>query len=455
MQEKDKNRRQTPAPISLEAPKVERRDSVPRPMPTLAEDEFIFPSHKRSPQTAKDDSNFFHQAQKSYSRRPARRLRKKTTKPKTLPFFRWLGHSLKDTQRTAGSAKSKPRRRPRQLGQGAKVRSGKPILDLSGGLLKLGSILIGMGMIAFVIFMLVSLTQPNALAVYLDGRHIGYIALDSELEAATIQAQAVAHLTDNVVGAAVIVDQEISISPARARGGEQMSRSEMLSRLEQHFTYQISAVAIYVNGRYELTVSTVAHADEVASLLQRYRINANTVEYGFVEDWELRPNIIESDQLQYLFTPHVALDRLNRNTTVMYPYEVQSGDQLGVIAVRFGTTVTQIARDNNMTTEAIIQPGQILQVNTVRPLLSVRTVDEITTLEESEMEVETRYNPTLAMGTINIITYGTTAQSQVTRRITRIDGVEVSNEIIHEQVMRQPTVQIEEIGTSETAITRR
>jgi len=278
--------------------------------------------------------------------------------------------------------------------------------------------------------------------------------MNADLDSQIVHDQAVAHLESSLGGTSVIVDQRVTIESARARQADILQRAELNRLLANGFTYQVLAMAIFVDGNFEALVRTEACAQEVQEIKQEPFITSNTISVEFLVDFDVFPEVVNLEE-EDILDPHAVVTRLDRPVNTLHAYTIQSGDFLGAIALRFNTTPERIAANNNMTTSAILQPGNVLQIETQRPLLSVRTVDETLTTEPIPMQVEVRQNPDLPESQRNVIQEGQDGEQQIARRITRIDGVQVNDEILQDQIIRAAVTHIVEEGTGQAVIERR
>jgi len=135
----------------------------------------------------------------------------------------------------------------------------------------------------------------------------------------------------------------------------------------------------------------------------------------------------------------------------MYPYEVVRGDNLGLIAIRFDTDINRIMHDNNLTGPNIF-PGEILYIYTSRPLLSVRTYNEIPTEEQIPMPVETISNPDLPSHVTHVVQYGAPGIQETRELVIRENGVERSRETLEAQLILPPITHIIEQGTGSSSL---
>jgi hypothetical protein len=311
----------------------------------------------------------------------------------------------------------------------------------------------GVAVIAIAAVLISNLLVYNAFAVYLDGELIGHMprnAANEELTSEEFHNHAVLSLQAARAGARVNVEQQVTIEPARAPIGERSLQSEMLSLLTRRFNYTIAATAIYVNGNREALMRTAIDLEHVESLLQQRWRNDYTVMAEFVEGWETRTEYVCPEEATF-DSPEEAYWRLDRPTEQIYRHVVQDGENLSVLAVRFGTTVPTIMGDNNLTS-VNVWVGDVLYIYTYLPLLSVRTFDDIRTMEPIEMPLEEIEMPEMPQGFTNVLQQGQPGQQASIVRIVRENGVERYRQTIEPEVIIEPITHIVQVGTGAGAV---
>jgi LysM repeat protein len=300
---------------------------------------------------------------------------------------------------------------------------------------------------------IMGLVVDNAFAVYIDGELVGHIPISEELTSEDFHNYAVRGLQAARGGVVVQVNERVTIEPARVSSRERDARGDVIALLARRFTYTIAATAIYVNGEFEVLMRTQSDLNHVKHLLQEPWFNENTVAAEFVDGWEEVTQYVCPDETEF-WTPYDAYLRLFRTTYQTYTYAVERGDNLGLIAIRFGTTVTDIMGYNNLTTTNIF-PGETLRIRTRLPLLAVRTFDEISTIERIDPPIETIYNEELPHAFVNEIQEGQPGQKASILRITRENGTERLREYLEPEIIIEPIPHIIEVGRGAAVIERR
>lgn len=89
--------------------------------------------------------------------------------------------------------------------------------------------------------------------------------------------------------------------------------------------------------------------------------------YGTTVQNIVRLNDIQNPNLIYV-GQRLMISNVNEKTSTVTTYTVQSGDTLSKIAARFGTTVEQLVRLNNIRNPNLIYPGEVLTINSTNTL---------------------------------------------------------------------------------------
>ena len=307
--------------------------------------------------------------------------------------------------------------------------------------------------IAFLVMGLINLFSYNAWAVYLDQEFLGYMPINREIETYTIHNDAVQQLID-LLGADVEVNETATVRTSRARRREVSPAPDMIRHISQSFTYQVIASVIYVDGDRVAVLRNESDALHVAEEIKRRFINEHTLPdmTTFEEEWRIvrMPTEVDLDEMD---SPAEVIQLLERPIRDIHQHIIRSGDTQGALAVEFNTTVDRIGYLNDITADAILRVGDLLLIEISRPRLTVRTVDEITSLEVIPREVEIRENPNLHVSVETEIQEGRDGEVQIRQRITRLNGVQMGAPVIvYNRELIAPVDRIVEVGTSETAL---
>ena len=377
--------------------------------------------------------------------------------PSPAPLPR-VDFQKKDRREVSKYATKHLKQKPSALGKGVSYRKKKKrTWRIKPSIIQgFATITLGVAAFSLLVMIIVQLVRPNAFSVYLDDEHIGYMIFNREwtVEEFDFHEMAVARLRDRE-GTNVEVDQTVTIVPTRSRSATEHPTT-IFSEINQKFTFRIEAFAIYVNGVMDVLLRNSEEAEYVlGELIPDSWINSNTAQTGFVQDVQIRPIMIETDD-ERVVNAQQAVQHLSRRVTNYIEYIVQPGDNLHVVAQRFATTIPRIVEDNNNispTSHLII--GQRLIIQVFEPAISVRIADEVTRIEPIPMPIETRENETLHHAQTNIIVQGADGTREAVWHIIRVNNVFYGEELYSYRVMSEPVTHIIEQGTNPGEIERR
>ena len=320
-----------------------------------------------------------------------------------------------------------------------------------------GAAAVGIIALAMIILAIWSVTNKNAYAVYIDKRLVGYVAKAADITGESIFAKSKSNLEASL-GARVVVNEEISIEPAHASRKNVSPFMDLIAEIGRNFTYKIEATAIYVEGSEVIILKTEEDAKAVERFLTGpFVLDADGITYvdvSFVEDFALIKKLVDEGELGTVEEAKTLLDKTNR---ALADYTVVSGDMLGGIARRHNTTIDKICENNpGLNSESILQIGQVIKLETVKPFLSVRTIEEAVRKEAIPMSVRTEENPSENTAYLKTLQDGKDGEREITVRIVRVNGVQIGGEeIINTRTTVEPVDRVVEIGTAEAATERR
>jgi membrane-bound lytic murein transglycosylase D len=123
------------------------------------------------------------------------------------------------------------------------------------------------------------------------------------------------------------------------------------------FTTKLAALD--ANSRARLAVHTVEAGESLASIAGRYKVPESFLDRVNPE----RPSDLQPGNLMWVPAGDVSQLRAGLGSDLeRRVHRIRSGESLWSISRRYGMTVSQLARMNHISTKAVLQPGQRLQV---------------------------------------------------------------------------------------------
>ncbi|MCL2016441.1 MAG: G5 domain-containing protein [Defluviitaleaceae bacterium] len=276
---------------------------------------------------------------------------------------------------------------------------------------------------------------------------LAFIELTDEMTDTALRMAAINRL-EALENARIVLSDTISIARVNTSSQNIVSFDEAVNMLVENLQFRILGVAVEVEGSRVGVLRNQADANELIRRLQQpYMFAPEYVSVEFVEDFVMSNVDIDESQLNTL---EEILARLEGDATVTEDYIVQPGDSLGIIALRHGITLEQLYANNpTISSTTILQVGEVLRIQSLRPYLSVRTVEEVTRTEEIPIETETVANPGESSTFSQVIRAGTPGEQEVVIHITRINGLQVGEEeIVATRVIQEMITTTLEVGTA-------
>ena len=306
----------------------------------------------------------------------------------------------------------------------------------------------GIAGLAFCVFIFVivrGLTKKNAYEIFVDDVSVGSVMMsktvgeDSVLTAVTARLKA-ANETD------VRINENIRSETVHVSGNDALAFDVMVGEVAGRLTYDVMAASIYVNREMMGILKDTAAAEAVLDRVkaQFRQAGLNIVSEDFVDDVKIEPDYVAKDRVQSADEVYAALSATSERVD---KYTLVEGDTLEKVSRIYNMTVDELTRANPGIIPNKLQIGQQLNITTPSPVVSVRTVEEVTMTEVEPMPVQYQYNPEHPASYRKIVQQGADGQREVTYHITRINGYKQAPVAVGTVITKAPVAQIEEIGT--------
>lgn len=169
------------------------------------------------------------------------------------------------------------------------------------------------------------------------------------------------------------------------------------------------------------------------------------IDLAFVEEVAGKTkNVLPSEVL----TVENAVQYLRKGTLQEKVYEVQEGDVLGSIAVKFDIPSRELLALNPDLKDAdSLQIGQQLKVTALKPFISVSLVTEIKISEVIQAPLEVIETDNLLKGTTKTHQTGVDGKRDVIYRVTEVNGIRVSKSTQSETILKEAIPEVILKGT--------
>ncbi len=164
----------------------------------------------------------------------------------------------------------------------------------------------------------------------------------------------------------------------------------------------------------------------------------------FVETVKVYENYVDADQLSDMEEELIEVTKEKESNKI---YVVESGDCLSVIAIDHDTTVSSIVALNQLADADSIREGQELVIAVPEPDLKLRITAGEVYEEDYTMEPVIRENDSWYTNQEVVRQEGTTGHRERNDVVVYENGIEISREMIHQNIMTESVPAIIERGT--------
>ena len=216
-----------------------------------------------------------------------------------------------------------------------------------------------------------------------------------------------------------------------------VEQEEKEQKEEQQATLPSAGIELTFSDWFE-SVDPVSGLD-----FEDYALGLQSISFG--EEIEIAETYLPSSQITSV---EKAIEDLTGSVEKETTYEVQDGDSLSVIAENYGLTTEELVEINGLSgTDAIIRPGDVLQVTVSEAKLTVI----YTTQEyyEEDYYADTQYveNDSWYTTKSEVVQEASAGHRRVIALVTYRDDLSTGTDIIKEEITVEAVPKIIEVGT--------
>ncbi len=299
--------------------------------------------------------------------------------------------------------------------------------------------------------------QDNAILVYADDRYIGAVEKDTNISMEDIINDLLT-IGENQVGDAKlaakdITNMEIELVQTRVGEDEIITYTDVIQKLSSSTEFKAEAYQVMVNGE---SVGYVKDRETFDRALERHKASymPEDMEGLEVKEVTVTDDVTLSKTETYeslLKTEDEIYEIISQPVIADKKYTVKDGDTIWQIANDNGMTLEELLDINPSITEnGAIYPGDELSLVKEVPLVSVKVVYVKTYTDIAYRDIEEVPNDEQYITYRKTIQEGSDGESTFVVELSTVNGVESRREMIREDVIVAPVNKIIEIGTLNT-----
>lgn len=321
---------------------------------------------------------------------------------------------------------------------------GSPIFGVRRRMMRIGALILGICIIGGSTFYY---WQYSPIYLLADGKQIALASGKSQAEKALVLAQSelASELGTTVLGTSA----ELSWQRKGLGKGVPLTEEKLVAVFKERLNWLTDTAALMIEGKPVMYLASMAEAQEVLEELKSYYLPDDEAEIK-IEKSEFKEDIkiVAVQGLAEQIKPKdEALTLLTQGQEEMVEHTVQKGESLWTIARENDLTVAELQEMNPKVKGTYLQPGEILNLTKIEPLVTVVATATMTVEEKVPYKVVYENDSTLWTGQQKVKEAGTKGAREVTYRLTLANDLELGREILAKETIREPQDQIVRKGT--------
>ncbi len=282
-----------------------------------------------------------------------------------------------------------------------------------------------------------------ALAVEYNGEQIGYVQSEADFDRAETEMKARIMYEEYVYPEDAIPRFSLTIINEDQLTSEDELTDQIIRASGNELT---EGYGLYIDNRFiGATTEEGAIETMLASIKAEYATGDPTEEISFVTEPDIKEGLYPVSSILDVGDLE---EEVQKDETEERTYTVQKGDAPTLIAQKYNMAYSDLkALNPDIETKLLI--GQEVLIEKSVPLLGVQVTKTEVYNEETPFTITHVQDPTQLQGYTKVLQVGQKGLNEITAKVTYVDGVEESREIIETKVLKEPVEEKMAIGGKE------
>lgn len=286
-----------------------------------------------------------------------------------------------------------------------------------------------------------ALTTTSVSAVTINGQHLGYVKNPEKGDA--IVTQYLAEIGEPY-GVLAQTRDKIVFEEMRIKNSEFEASEITEETIAGALNYYIEGYKIAVDGTPVAYLATLEEAEKVLKEYEEFYAKSSEenqlTNVAFAEEVKIEEVSLQPEEISSLEETY---ETLIKGKVSSKEYVVEENDSWWLIARKNNMFTDEVLAGNPGTTEdTIIQPGQVINLVSVTPYLTVISQGTYSGEEIIPYDVVTKTDTKLNPGQTKVITKGSNGKKLVTYSYEQRNGVEVKKEVLNEEIVEKPVDEV-------------
>ncbi len=285
----------------------------------------------------------------------------------------------------------------------------------------------------------------------------GYIVYYGDKEVGIVRTQEEANsVLDNIrkelcstYDSDIVLEDSLKFEDTHAKDNMLTTPEKLESNIKSNLTYHVKGYVLKVNGQEIGYSNSREKLEQLLETIKEPYLNSKEgkiIDVSFVEDIKIEETEFSLNKIS---STDEILEHILTGSEEVRTHIVEVGESLWTIAKMYGIKVDDLISANPDKVPERLQIGDEIKLTTPKPLITVQVVEEIEYTASTDFEVKTEYDNSMYKTQSKVKVKGEKGETKYLSKITKQNGITVNEEILKEEVIKEPVDQIVVQGTKE------
>ncbi|MBZ2175680.1 peptidoglycan DD-metalloendopeptidase family protein [Schnuerera sp. xch1] len=258
-------------------------------------------------------------------------------------------------------------------------------------------------------------------------------------------------ILSNTYDSEIVLGKDIRFENTHAKDESLVSAKELKSNIQSNMTFLVSGYELLVDDK---EVGFCKSKEELEDILQTIKKpylnttneNSDIIDVSFVEDVKIKQKDIPLNKIN---DKEELLQYIQTGTEEEKIHVVEVGESLWTIAEIYDMSVEELVKANPDKNPEKLQIGDEVKLMVPKSLITVATIEEVEYTDEVDYEVKIEYDDDMYKTQSDVKVKGSEGETKYFSRITKHNGVKVEEDILKEEVIKEPVDELVVKGTKE------
>lgn len=255
----------------------------------------------------------------------------------------------------------------------------------------------------------------------------------------------------NTYDSDIVLEKDISFEDTHAKDDLLASPEELKSNIKSRLTFLVSGYTLLVDNEEVGFSKSREDLEEILETIQKPYLdevdeNSEIKDVGFAENVKIEQRDIPLNKID---DKDELLQYIEVGTEVIKTHVVEVGESLWTIAKIYDMPVGELEEANPDINPEKLQIGDEVKLKVPESLLTVATIEEVEYTDKTDYEVKVEYDDSMYKTQSNTKVKGSEGETRYFSKITKNDGIVVEEEILEEEVIKEPIDELVVKGTKE------